>query len=63
VNGYGVITSAPELPSALPYWAISAVVGGLIGAEYGSKRLGNPTIQKLLAVVLVIAGTKMIATA
>lgn len=59
----GVITSAPALPSALPYWAIAAVIGGYVGAEYGSKRLGNPTIQKLLAVVLVVAGAKMIATA
>lgn len=61
----GVIASAsaPALPSALPYWAVAAVVGGFIGAEYGSKRLGNPTIQKLLAAVLVVAGAKMIATA
>lgn len=59
----GVMTAAPALPSALPYWAVAAVVGGFIGAEYGSKRLGNPTIQKILAVVLVVAGVKMIATA
>lgn len=59
----GVIATAPALPSALPYWAVAAVVGGFVGAEYGSKHLGNPTIQKLLAVVLVIAGAKMIATA
>lgn len=59
----GTITTAPTLPSALPYWAVAAVVGGYIGAEYGSKRLGNSTIQKLLAVVLAIAGAKMIATA
>jgi len=58
----GVITSASTLPSALPYWAVAAVAGGYIGAEYGSKRLGNPAIQKLLAVVLVVAGVKMIAT-
>jgi len=57
----GVITTSPELPSALPYWAVAAVAGGLVGAEYGSKRLGNPATKKLLAVVLLIAGTKMIA--
>jgi uncharacterized protein len=59
----GAITSAPALPSALPYWAVAAVIGGYVGAEYGSKRLGNPAIQKLLAVVLFVAGAKMIATA
>ncbi|MAL98997.1 MAG: hypothetical protein CL583_11195 [Alteromonadaceae bacterium] len=59
----GVITSSPALPTALPYWAVAAVLGGFVGAEFGSKRLGNPTIQKLLAVVLLVAGAKMIATA
>lgn len=59
----GVLTSTPTFPSALPYWAIAAIAGGFIGAEYGSKRLANPTIKKLLALVLVIAGVKMIATA
>lgn len=57
----GVMASAPAFPAALPYWAVAAVAGGLIGAEYGSRRLGNSTIRKLLAVVLVIAGAKMIA--
>ncbi len=59
----GVVTTSPDLPSALPYWAIAAVVGGFIGAEYGSRRLGNPAIQKLLSLVLLVAGIKMIATA
>lgn len=59
----GVISKSPTLPSALPLWAAVAVIGGFIGAEYGSKRLGNPVIQKLLALVLIIAGLKMIATA
>lgn len=57
----GVIASSPALPAALPYWAIAALAGGFIGAEFGSRRLGNPTIKKVLAVVLVIAGAKMIA--
>jgi uncharacterized protein len=59
----GVLSKAPALPSALPLWALLVVIGGFIGAEYGSKRFRNPTLQKLLAFVLVIAGVKMIATA
>jgi uncharacterized protein len=59
----GVMSKATVLPDALPIWAFVVVIGGFIGAEYGSKRFGNPTIQKLLALVLVIAGVKMIATA
>lgn len=59
----GIMSKTVTLPNTLPYWAIAAVVGGFIGSEYGSKRLGNPMIQKLLSVVLVIAGVKMILTA
>ncbi|MCK6406892.1 MAG: sulfite exporter TauE/SafE family protein [Rhodocyclaceae bacterium] len=56
----GVLSKGATLPSALPLWAAAAVIGGLIGAEYGSRRLGNAMIQKLLAAVLVIAGLKMV---
>jgi hypothetical protein len=58
----GVLTKSVVLPSGLVAWGLAAVVGGLIGAEYGSRRLANPTIRKALALVLVIAGTKMLLT-
>jgi uncharacterized protein len=58
----GVASKSVVLPSALPLWAFVAVVGGFIGAEYGCKRLGSPTIQKLLAIVLLVAGAKMLLT-
>lgn len=56
----GVLTKSPVLPAGLVYWAAAAILGGWIGAEFGSKRLANPTIRKLLAVVLVFAGGKML---
>lgn len=56
----GVMSKGAVLPSALPLWGLAAVIGGLVGAEYGSRRLGNSMIQKLLAAVLVIAGLKMV---
>lgn len=59
----GVMTTSPTLPAALPLWAMAAIMGGFIGAGYGSKQFGNATLRRLLAVVLVIAGIKMIATA
>ena len=55
-----VLTKSPHLPAGLAYWAFAAIAGGLIGAEYGSKKLANPTIRKLLALVLVFAGSKML---
>ncbi len=56
----GFLSKTPNLPAGLVYWAAAAVTGGLIGAEYGSKKLANPTIRKLLALVLVFAGSKML---
>jgi len=58
----GLLTKSPSLPPQLPYWAMAVILGGLIGAELGSTRFANPTLRKLLAVVLVIAGVKLILT-
>jgi uncharacterized membrane protein YfcA len=56
----GVAARSPRLPGEIPYWAAAAVAGGLIGAEFGSRRLGSPTLRRLLAAVLVIAGSKLL---
>jgi len=58
----GLFTKPVVLPNMLAYWAIAALGGGLLGSELGSKRLGNPTLRRLLAVVLVIAGIKLMLT-
>lgn len=60
---FGVLSTTAEFHPALPLWAGFVILGGYIGAEYGSKRLGNPAIQRLLSAALVLAGIKMIATA
>jgi len=56
----GQIASLVYLPGAIPYWAVAAGIGGWIGAEYGSRRLGSLTLRRLLALVLVVAGVKMV---
>jgi uncharacterized protein len=58
----GYLTKLPTLPSGLWLWAIAAAGGGWIGAEYGSQRIGGKSLQRLLAVVLSIAGIKLILT-
>jgi uncharacterized membrane protein YfcA len=40
--------------------AAAAMLGGWVGAEYGSRRFSQLTLQRLLGVVLVIAGLKLI---
>lgn len=56
----GLLSRQPALPDALPYWVAAVIVGGLIGATYGARRLGNRAMRQALAAVLVIAGAKMI---
>jgi len=55
----GQLSSLAALPAAIPYWAAAAGIGGWIGAEYGSRRLGNQTLHRLLALVLILAAIKM----
>ncbi len=56
----GHISSVQMLPGALPVWAAAALIGAIIGTEFGSRRLNSLTLRRLLAAVLVIAGLKMI---
>lgn len=57
---FGVLSISLQLPEELPLFAAAAVIGGFIGSEVGSKHLGNVAIQRVLAVVLAIAGVKMV---
>jgi uncharacterized membrane protein YfcA len=58
----GSFASIRYLPDALPVWAVAAGVGGLIGSEIGSRHLQSNGIRRALAVVLVIAGLKLMLT-
>jgi len=53
-------SSLQHLPSHLSLWAGAAVIGGVIGTELGSRRLGTPAFRRLLTVVLAVAGAKLI---
>jgi uncharacterized protein len=55
----GHLASVKFLPDAVYPWAIAAVLGGIIGSSLGSRRFVNTTLYRLLAVVLVIAGAKL----
>lgn len=58
----GNVSSIGALPGSIFVFAPAAIVGGLVGAEYGSKRVAGANLRRLLAVVLVIAGLKLILT-
>jgi uncharacterized membrane protein YfcA len=55
----GIVSVQTEIHASMFIWAIAVIIGGLIGAEYGSKRLGNRMILYILAVVTLIGGLKM----
>ena len=59
--GAGFALKSATLP---PYiWILGAAVlaGGWLGAEYGSRRFANPVVRRMLAIVLALAGAKMIS--
>lgn len=58
----GNYASTQHLPSFTWILAICVVAGGSIGSHLGSRRLDPVWIKRLLAVVLLIAGTKLILT-
>ena len=56
----GHFSSVAQLPPSVPIWGAAAVLGGWLGASYGSKRAPAPVLRQLLSVVLVVAGVKLI---
>lgn len=56
----GHYSAVSQLPGEVMAWAPAAMLGGWLGAQYGSKRLPAPVILKLLAAVLFVAGLKML---
>ncbi len=58
----GYFTAVRSLPVLGLYLAIPAIIGGVIGSHLGSRRFPVRAISILLAIVLAIAGTKLIFT-
>jgi hypothetical protein len=56
----GVIAKSAALPAYVWLLAPAVIVGGWLGAEYGSRRFANPVVRRVLAVVLALAGAKMV---
>lgn len=56
----GNVAAVATLPPALPLWLAGVAAGGLVGAEIGARRLGTVGLRRALAIVLVVAGLKLI---
>jgi uncharacterized protein len=64
VNSFAGLLGKPSSLAALPpgiaLWAAAAAVGGIVGAGLGSGRLPSIALRRLLAIVLVVAGGKLL---
>lgn len=56
----GVLTHAPPIPPYLPAWLAVVVVGGWVGAGLGAGSLPPRTLKKVLALVLLVGGVKLV---
>jgi uncharacterized membrane protein YfcA len=56
----GLYSKGFTLGSDMYIWLIVAFAGGLIGSRMGSRTLSSDELKKMLAVVLIIAGLKLI---
>ena len=54
------VTRGSPLPSYVWLLVPAVLAGGWLGAEYGSRRFANPVVRRVLAVVLALAGAKMV---
>jgi uncharacterized protein len=58
----GYVAKVHSVPSLAIVLAGAAIAGGAIGSHFGSRRFPARTISIFLAIVLIIAGTKLIFT-
>ena len=56
----GNYENAMQLPPRVGVWIFVAVVGGIIGSTLGSRYFDSISMRRLLAVVLLIAGLKLL---
>lgn len=47
-------------PRAMVFWGLAVALGGLAGAELGARQLAEAALRRILAVVLAIAGLKLL---
>ena len=56
----GHFSSVAQLPPNIPVWGVAVVIGGWIGATYGSRHAPPPVLRQLLSLVLIVAGVKLV---
>jgi len=57
---YGILQSSQTIPTEIGIWVVAAVVGGLLGAFYGSGRFNFKVLRYILSLVLLFASYTLI---
>lgn len=55
----GTLAGTGSLPVTFPILAFAAVCGGFLGARFGSRHAGSLTTQRILGVILLMAGIRL----
>lgn len=56
----GNLASIGSLPPEIPLWLAAVAVGGAVGSQLGSRQMPAPWIRRALALVLLVAGLKLV---
>jgi uncharacterized membrane protein YfcA len=56
----GNYSQVVDLPSNVWFWVVAAVIGGVVGSTLGAKRFDSLTLRRVLALVLLFAGVKLV---
>jgi uncharacterized protein len=56
----GNFSSVQRLPANIPIWGAAVLLGGWIGATYGSRHAPAPVLRQLLSLVLLLASVKLV---
>jgi uncharacterized protein len=54
----GFLTKGSSIPTITIYLIPAVLIGGMLGAHWGSRRAQNPALLRVLALVLIIAAGK-----
>jgi uncharacterized membrane protein YfcA len=55
----GAWATSPALPPQLPWWALAAGTGGLLGAWAGARHLPVTVLRYILAAILIASGLRL----
>ena len=59
----GNLATVRGLPNEIALWATAVAAGGVLGATLGSRYLSAAVLRRVLALILLVAGARLIASA